>query len=139
MAELKTKPNDGDVDAFLSGIEDERRREDSLAVLDLMKRVTGEEPRMWGDSMVGFGSYRYRYASGREGEWFTAGFSPRKQALTLYIMSGTSKHDELFAKLGKYTTGKGCLYIKTLEDVDLAVLERLVAASVAYVSEHSVE
>jgi len=139
MAELKTKPNDGDVDAFLSGIEDERRREDSLAVLDLMKRVTGEEPRMWGDSMVGFGSYRYRYASGREGEWFTAGFSPRKQALTLYIMSGTSKHDELFAKLGKYTTGTGCLYIKTLEDVDLAVLERLVAASVAYVSEHSVE
>jgi hypothetical protein len=139
MAELKTQRNDGDVEGFLNGVEDEKRREDAFAVLEIMKRVTGEQPEMWGDAIVGFGSYHYRYASGREGDWFTAGFSPRKQALTLYIMSGTSKHDELFTKLGKYTTGKSCLYIKKLEDVDLDVLEELIEASVEYVSENQAE
>ena len=139
MAELKTQRNDGDVEAFLNSVEDEKRREDAFAVLDLMKRVTGEEPEMWGGSIVGFGSYHYRYESGREGDWFTAGFSPRKQALTLYIMSGTSRHDELFEKLGKYTTGKSCLYVKKLEDIDLDVLEKLIEASVEYVSENQAE
>jgi len=139
MAELKTRRNDDDVEAFLANIENESRRDDALAVLEIMQRVTGEAPEMWGGSIVGFGSYHYKYASGREGDWFTAGFSPRKQALTLYIMSGTSKHDELFAKLGKYTTGKSCLYIKKLEDIDLDVLEKLIEASVEYVSETPAE
>lgn len=139
MAELKTKRNDGDVEAFLNSVEDEKRREDSFAVLDLMKRVTGLEPEMWGGSIVGFGSYHYRYASGREGDWFKAGFSPRKQALTLYMMAGTGKHQELYDELGKFTTGKSCLYIRRLEDIDLSVLERLVAASVEYVEDTSSE
>ena len=135
MAELKTKRNDGDVEAFLNSVEDEKRREDSFVVLDLMRRVTGLEPEMWGGSIVGFGSYHYVYESGREGDWFQAGFSPRKQALTLYMMAGTGKHQDLYARLGKYSTGKSCLYIKKIEDIDLDVLEELVAASVSYVSE----
>ena len=135
MAELKTQRNDGDVQAFLNSVENEKRREDAFVVLDLMRRVTGLEPEMWGGSIVGFGSYHYRYASGREGDWFKAGFSPRKQALTLYMMAGTSKHQELYDRLGKFTTGKSCLYIKRLEDIDLDVLEELVAASAAYVEE----
>ncbi len=98
-----------------------------------MREITGDEPAMWGPSMVGFGRYHYKYASGREGDWFVAGFSPRKQNLTLYIMSGFSGYDELMARLGKHTTGKSCLYIKRLEDVDLAVLEELIRRSVAHV------
>ncbi|MFV1985703.1 MAG: DUF1801 domain-containing protein [Gemmatimonadota bacterium] len=139
MAELKTRQNDADVDAFLDGVENEKRREDARVILDLMKRVTGLGPTMWGGSIVGFGSYHYKYASGREGDWFQAGFSPRKHALTLYMMAGTGKNQELYERLGKYTTGKSCLYIKNLEDIDLDVLEKLVAASVEYVDEHSVE
>lgn len=134
MSNYKTIPNDLDVDAFLAGVADEKRRADSLSMLEFMKRVTGEDPVMWGDSIVGFGSYHYKYASGREGDWPAAGFSPRKQALTLYIMSGFSRHDELMAKLGKFTTGKSCLYIKELEDVDLDVLEQLVRGSMDMVS-----
>lgn len=137
MAELKTQRNDGDVEAFLNSVENEKRREDSFAVLDLMKRVTGLEPEMWGDSIVGFGSCHYKYASGREGTWFQAGFSPRKQALTLYMMAGTGKHQDLYGRLGTYTTGKSCLYIKKLEDVDMDVLQELVAASVATIDETS--
>lgn len=139
MAELKTQPNDGDVEAFLRDVENPKRHEDALVILDLMKRVTGLEPEMWGGSIVGFGTYHYKYASGREGDWFKAGFSPRKQALTLYIMSGTGKHQELFGKLGKYTTGKSCLYVQKLEDIDLHVLEEIVAASVEYMTETSHE
>ena len=135
MAELKTQPNDGDVEAFLNSVEDEKRRADAFVVLDLMRRVTGLEPEMWGGSIVGFGSYHYKYASGREGDWFKAGFSPRKQALTLYMMAGTSRHQDLYDRLGTFTTGKSCLYIKKLEDIDLDVLEKLVAASAAYVEE----
>ncbi len=103
-------------------------------MLALMKRVTGEEPVMWGDSIVGFGSYHYRYASGREGDWPLAGFSPRKRALTVYIMSGFAKHDQLLSRLGKHATGKSCLYINRLEDVDMEVLRELVECSVAEVS-----
>lgn len=134
MAELKTQPNDGSVETFLESVENERRREDAFAVLDVMKRVTGEESVMWGPSIVGFGSYHYRYDSGREGDWFVAGFSPRKQSLTIYIMGGFSKHGELMARLGKHKTGKGCLYINSLDDVDMEVLEELIRASVEHVS-----
>lgn len=137
MSDLKTKRNDGDVEAFLGAVENEKRREDSLAMLEFMKRITGEEPVMWGASIVGFGSYHYKYASGREGDWPAAGFSPRKQALTLYIMSGFSRHDELMSKLGTYTTGKSCLYIKKIEDVDMDVLEQLVRGSMEMVATQS--
>ncbi len=133
MAELKTRKNDASVEDFLESVEDEGKRADSRAVLDLMRRVTGEEPAMWGGSIVGFGSYHYKYASGREGDWMKVGFSPRKQSLTLYIMSGFARFDELMARLGKHSTGKSCLYIKKLEDVDLEVLEELVRESVAHV------
>ncbi len=132
MAELKTKLNDGDVIAFLNTVADERKRQDCFAVLDLMRRVTGAEPKMWGDSIVGFDSYRYAYASGRSGDWMLTGFSPRAQNITLYIMAGFDQYDALLARLGKYKTGKSCLYIKRLADVDTAVLEALVAASVEH-------
>lgn len=130
MAELKTKQTQASVSAFLDAVENEQRRADCRTVLNLMRAVTGEEPKMWGPSIVGFGSYHYKYASGREGDWFVAGFSPRKQDLTLYIMAGFDRYDELMAKLGKYKTGKSCLYLKRLSDVDLGVLRELVSASV---------
>jgi hypothetical protein len=129
MAELKTKKNDTDVKSFLDTIENEKRRIDSIAVMQLMHDVTGMEPKMWGPSIVGFGDYRYSYTSGREGDWFIVGFSPRKAALTLYITTSFDKYPELMEKLGTYTTGKSCLYIKKLEDVDLKVLKKLVKAS----------
>ena len=97
-----------------------------------MKEVTGEEPKMWGDSIVGFGDYHYQYASGREGNWFLAGFSPRKQNLTLYIMAGFDNYDTLLSQLGKYKTGKSCLYINKIADVNLDVLKELVQQSVAH-------
>ncbi len=134
MAELKTTKNDGDVEAFLNGVEDDERRTDAFTVLELMEDVTGSEPRMWGDSIVGFGEYTYRYASGRTGEWLATGFSPRKQALTLYIMPGFERYEELMGRLGKYKTGKSCLYIKRLGDVDLTALRELVDASVRHIT-----
>jgi hypothetical protein len=133
MAELKTKHNDGDVGAFLDAIEDDRKRADAVRINDLMAEVTGTRGAMWGDSIVGFGTYRYRYASGRQGEWFKVGFSPRKQNLTLYIMSGFDHFDDLLGRLGRYSTGKSCLYVKRLEDVDVDVLRQLVAESVAHI------
>jgi len=134
MAELKTKRNDQSVDEFLQAIPDERRRKDCYTVLELMKKVTGEEPKMWGDAIVGFGAYHYKYASGREGDWFLTGFSPRKQNLTLYIMSGFEEYNDLLNKLGKLKTGKACLYINKLKDVDLSVLRELVTKSVIHQS-----
>lgn len=130
MAELKTKLNDASVKEFLESIEHDGKREDAYAVLELMKEVTGEEPKMWGSSIVGFGSYHYQYASGREGEWMQVGFSPRKQSLTLYIMPGFDEYEELMTKLGKHKTGKSCLYINKLADVDRDVLKELVKLSV---------
>jgi hypothetical protein len=135
MAEPKTKKNDASVEAFLNDVADEKKRQDSFAILGLMRQVTGFEPVMWGDSIVGFGSYHFKYASGREGEWMLVGFSPRKQNLTLYIMSGFDQYESLTESLGKYKTGKSCLYIKKLEDVDRATLEELVRQSV----EHMIE
>ncbi len=134
MADLKTKRNKGDVMAFLNSVPDEKKRQDSFAVLELMKQATGKEPEMWGDSIVGFGSYHYQYASGREGDWFVTGFSPRKQNITLYIMSGFDEYDHLLDKLGKHSTGKSCLYIKKLDDVHRDVLEELVRKSVGHMS-----
>ena len=132
MAELKTKKTKASVDKFLNSIKDEKKREDSYTILKLMKQITKEEPIMWGTSMVGFGSYHYKYASGREGDWFLSGFSPRKQNLTLYIMSGFSKNQNLLKKLGKHKTGKGCLYINKIEDIDIKVLKELIKQSVSY-------
>lgn len=132
MTQNKTKPEAGDVEVFLNGVEPDQRRADAQAVCELMARVTGRPPVMWGTSIVGFGAYRYRYESGREGEAPVVGFSPRKPATVLYVMGGFPRHDELMGRLGKYTTGKSCLYIKRLADVDAAVLEELVRESVAY-------
>jgi len=123
VAALKTQKNDASVHDFLNAVPDEKKRQDSFAIVELMRQVTGFEPAMWGDSIVGFGSYRYKYASGREGEWPLVGFSPRKQNLTLYIMSGFTRYDSLVENLGKYKNGKSCLYIKKLEDVDRDLLE----------------
>ena len=131
MAELKTKPNDGDVEAFLAAVPDAQKRADSLLLLELFRTVTGETPKMWGSSIVGFGDYHYAYASGREGDWFVTGFSPRKQNLTLYCMGGYEPHGDLLARLGKHKLGKGCLYINRLQDVDLDVLRELVMTTVA--------
>lgn len=132
MYELKTKINDEPVEAFLNGVTDPQKKADSFAILDLMAEITGQPPRMWGDSLVGFGKYSYHYASGHQGEWFLTGFSPRKQNLTLYIMSGFDEYEGLMAKLGKYKTGKSCLYIKKLEDVNLDVLRKLIDLSVKH-------
>ena len=136
MAEQKTKPTAVSVDAFLNAVADPRRREDAFRLLEIMKEVTGLPPRMWGPSMVGFGEYHYVYASGHEGDCFLAGFSPRKDALTVYFMAGL---DQRFAaqikKLGKVKTSKGCLYIKKLADIDLAVLRDMIRANVAHLAE----
>lgn len=134
MAELKTAPNEQDVQAFLDRVEDGKKRHDCFTVLQLMQEITGEKPKMWGDSIVGFGSYHYKYASGREGDWFLTGFSPRKQNLSLYIMSGFEKHDALLQKLGKFKLGKSCLYIKRIEDVDFELLRELIRLSVEHVA-----
>lgn len=135
MADLKTRENDGSVDDYLNSVEDEKKREASFKVKAIMEEVTGEEARMWGDSIVGFGHYRYKYASGRDAEWMLVGFAPRKKNLTLYIMSGFDEYDDLLGRLGKHSTGKSCLYINKLEDVDLDVLQELVAQSVQHIQE----
>ncbi len=132
MAELKTKRTDASVDAFLKRVPDADRREDCFTLLRLMKQVTKVEPKMWGPSIVGFGCYHYTYASGREGDWPLTGFSPRKQDLTLYLMGGLDGYGPLLGRLGKHKTGKVCLYIRRLADVDLSVLKSLVAASVKH-------
>lgn len=131
MSDLKTKPTGQSVTDFLNAIADERRRQDCFAVLEMMREVSGAEPEMWGPSIVGFGNQRYRYESGREGDWFLIGFSPRKQNLTLYLTSGLEQHAELLAQLGKHSTGKSCLYIKRLADIDMAALRELARRSIA--------
>jgi hypothetical protein len=135
MAELKTKKTDASVTGFLDAVEHDRRRRDSFTVLEMMREITGEEPAMWGSSIVGFGSYHYKYASGREGDWPLVGFSPRKQSLTLYIKSGFEEYEVLLTDLGKFRTGKACLYINKLEDVNESVLRELIQHSVAYMRE----
>jgi hypothetical protein len=131
MSELKTKRNKGDVEKFLKNIQEPRRRADGLALLDLMRQVTKREPEMWGDSIVGFGSYEYRNRSGRSGEWFHAGFAPRKRKLTLYLMAGLEELGDELSRLGKHKTGKACLYINRLDDVNLNVLRQVIEKSVS--------
>lgn len=128
--DLKTKVNDASVEGFLNSVEDEQKRKDCFEILKMMKQVTRESPKMWGSSIVGFGSYHYKGASGREGDWMLTGFSPRKQNLTLYLMGGFDPHKNLLKKLGKHKTSVGCLYIKNLDDVDKKVLKELVTESV---------
>ena len=134
-AELKTKVNEASVTEFLNSVADEQKRKDCFEMLKLMKQVTKEQPKMWGASIVGFGSYHYKGKSGREGDWMLTGFSPRKQNLTLYLMGGFETHAALLKKLGKFTTSVGCLYIKSLDDVDKKVLKELVQASVQRMKE----
>ena len=133
MSDLKTRPTDASVEAFLEAVDDEQKRSDARVVAGIMAEITGSTGVMWGSSIVGFGIYHYRYASGREGDFLETGFSPRKRALTLYVMAGFSEHEELLGRLGKHTTGKSCLYVRRLADVDLDVLRDLLARSVDYI------
>ena len=129
MAEMKTKVNEASVEEFLSKVEDEQKHKDCVEIVKIMNQVTKEEPKMWGPAIIGFGSYHYKYASGREGDMPQIAFSPRKQNITLYIGLGDNAENPLLQKLGKYTTGKGCLYIKKLADVDRNVLQELIVDS----------
>ncbi len=137
MAELKTKINDKSVDDFLNSVPEEKKRKDSYTIKKIMEEITGEPAKMWGDSIVGFGSYHYKSKSGQEGDWMLTAFSPRKQSLTVYIMPGFERYEHLMDQLGKYKTGKSCLYIKKLEDVDMEVLKELVEVSVKHMREES--
>lgn len=136
MAENKTKPTAASVTAFVDSIDDPRRRADARKVASMMRRATGKRARMWGSSIVGYGTYHYRYESGREGDFMLTGYSPRKQALTVYILAGFDRFGRLMKKLGNYKTGKSCLYIKSLSDVDEKVLEQLIDASVKHMREN---
>jgi hypothetical protein len=136
MAENKTKPTAKSVPDFLDAIDDPVRKKDCQTIAAIMEELSGSKPKMWGDSMVGFGDYRYKYASGREGDWFLVGFSPRKQNLTLYIMGYLEFYTDILKGLGKFKHGKGCLYIKKLEDIDLDVLKTLISTSIKRLKEH---
>ena len=130
MATLKTRPSDASVEAFLDSVDNEDRREDARRVIAIMRQATEEPPKMWGSRLVGFGSYHYRYASGHEGDWPLTGLSPGKRNLTVYIMPGFDDYGEMLSRLGKHRTGKSCLYVNRLRDVDLNVLEEIIRQSV---------
>ena len=130
MAELKTKPNNQSVEDFIDSVEPEWKRDDAREVLQLLKKITGQEPVMWGDSIVGFGNYRYKYKTGREGDWFLAGFSPRKTSMTIYMMGGFDGQEDLLQKLGKHKKSVGCLYVKKMADIDIKVLEQMTKLSI---------
>ncbi len=132
MAELKTRPTEESVDAFLGAIPDASRQHDCRTLLDILKTACGAEPKIWGSNIIGFGDYHYRYASGREGNWFIAGFSPRKNDMVLYLMPDLDGMEDYLNRLGKHRRGKGCLYLKRLSDVNLDVLKELVAASLSH-------
>ena len=136
MAEPKTKPTKASVKEFLNQIPDKERREDCFAVVKIMEEITGDKPKMWGPSIVGFGSYHYKYASGREGDWPVAAFSPRKKDLTLYLMPGFDEDPEI-EKLGKHSVGKSCLYIKRLSDIHVPTLKKLIKKSLNYVRDYT--
>ena len=136
MAETKTKPTEVSVNEYIAQIEDAQKRADSAVLIDMMQRITGEKPKMWGPSIIGFGSYHYKYASGHEGDTCVAGFSPRKAELSIYLWSEAEPwREKLLAKLGKHRMGKSCLYVKRLEQIDLKVLEELVKQSLKVVRE----
>ncbi|MBS1518342.1 MAG: DUF1801 domain-containing protein [Bacteroidetes bacterium] len=130
LAELKTKQTSASVEDFINSVKDEQKRKDSFAILELMKKASGEEPKMWGSSIIGFGKKRYKSpTSGREVDWMLIGFSPRKANLTLYFVMDIKKHSDTLKKLGKHKTGGGCLYINKLEDIDVKVLKELINTS----------
>jgi len=129
MSQNKTRPTTTSVTSFLDSIEDEIQRQDSYTLISIMKGITGEEPVMWGPSIIGFGSYHYKYDSGREGDMMLTGFSPRRQSLSLYMLAGFNKYEALLQKLGKHKTGKSCLYIKRLTEINMDVLTELIKAS----------
>lgn len=131
MAELKTRPNKASVSSFINQIEDEQKRKDCKQLSKLMRAITGKQAKMWGTSIIGFGSYHYIYKTGNEGDWMITGFSPRKQNISIYIMSGFKGHAALLKKLGNHKTAKSCLYIKKLDDIDINILEMIIAKSVA--------
>jgi hypothetical protein len=138
MTELKTQETNASVADFINTVSGEAKRTDSLALLDMFTKITGEQPKMWGTSIIGFGKYHYKSAhSKQEGDWMLTGFSPRKQNLTLYLMLGYGNYGDLLQKLGKHKMGKGCLYINKLDDVDLAVLKKLIATSFALMKKKS--
>jgi hypothetical protein len=133
MAELKTKENDASVEKFIKSVKNEEKRKDSLALLELLKKITKQEPKMWGSSIIGFGNYRYKSpATGREGDWFVTGFSPRKQNMTVYFSAGFQNLAPLMKKLGKYKTGVGCLYFNKLSDIDIKVLTQMLKESITH-------
>lgn len=130
MAELKTKLNDGSVEVFLNTVADEQKRADSFNLLKMMHEISGEPAKMWGDAIVGFGSYHYIYASGREGDWMLAGFSPRKANISVYLMAGFDELGDELSTLGKHKSSKGCLYVKKLSDIDEKVLRKMIKKSI---------
>ena len=138
MAENKTQKTGASVEDFIGSVENKRRREDGFTLLQVMKEITGEDAEMWGPSIIGFGDYHYKYKSGREGDFFLTGFSPRKQSLSLYIMAGFEEYDSLLSSLGKHRKGASCLYINKLADVDMDVLRELIEKSVGQARKNNV-
>jgi hypothetical protein len=139
MAELKTKPTDNSVESYLNNITEENRRQDAMAIINLLKEVTESEPVMWGEKIVGFGDFHYKSASGREGDWFKAGFAVAKANITIYLMAhGLEKYEELFQRLGKHKTGKGCIYIKRMEDINPNVLKEIVKVVLKDISKFAI-
>ena len=132
MTELKTKENDASVDDFIGSVEDKQKREDAKKLIKIFSEVTGEKPKMWGSSIIGFGQYHYKYPTGREANWMQTGFSPRKRQLTIYLMNGFKRYKTELSQLGPHSTGKACLYIKRLSDIDEKVLRRMIKDSVAW-------
>ena len=137
MVELKTQPNQASVEEFINSVKDDQVRQDCWTIVDMMQKATNAKPQMWGASIVGFGSYHYQYASGREADWMLTGLSPRKKNITIYLMTGFEQYGELLAQLGKYSLGKSCLYIKRLADINLPTLTKLIAASVQQMNRFS--
>lgn len=135
MAEIKTKQTDASVTKFINAVPDAQKRADSQTLIKMMREITKHEPKMWGPSIIGFGTYHYKYESGHEGDMCITGFSPRKAALTIYVLPGFEKYPELMKALGKYKTGKSCLYVKRLDDIHLPTLKKLIQQSVKFVSE----
>jgi len=130
MAKNKTVSNDNNVNDFLNNVINEQKRKDTFDLIKLMKEITGEEPKMWGASIVGFGEYHYEYKSGREGDMFLSGFSPRKQNIAIYIMAGVENYEKVLKNIGKYKMGKSCFYINKLDDIDLVLLKEMISDSV---------
>ena len=135
MSSNKTIETGASVENFINAVDSEQKRKDSWEMIEVMQRITGSEPKMWGSSLIGFGSYHYKYASGREGDFFITGFSPRKSAFTVYIMPGFERYEEQLEKLGPFKTGKSCLYLKNLDAIDRQVLEEIIRDSVAVMRE----